>query len=156
MTAWRSRVGAALAAIGMAIAPALADESSAARDCARVAVDAARLACYDALFRADPQAAAKPPAAADSFGLERRRVPAPAPAQDKPKRISAKVVAASELRGDRYRVELDNGQVWETQEASWSVSFAPGQDVVIDRGVFNAYRIAPAGQGRFIGAKRIK
>jgi hypothetical protein len=111
---------------------ARADEQSAARECAKVSNEPARLACYDVLFRLG------------------------SPDEKLPKRIRAKIAAANALPGGLYRLEFDNGQVWVTKEAMWDVSFAAGQDVFVDRGVLNSYRISPVDRARFLTAKRIK
>jgi hypothetical protein len=107
---------------------AIGGDRSSAGLCAQIADDTSRLACYDAAFKS----------------------------AESPRRVQAKIVSATALAGERYRLELDNGQIWETKEGSWNASFAVGQDVTIDRGFSNAYRVARVGEGRFFAAKRIK
>jgi hypothetical protein len=136
-----------------------ADEQPAALECAKVSIASARLACYDALFRGAPAAQTAKADPANEFGMtETLR----GEAQDRikpaelPKRIRAKIVAANPLPSGLYRLELDNGQTWVTKEAMWDVSFAAGQDVFLDRGVLNSYRISPVDRPRFLTAKRVK
>jgi hypothetical protein len=144
-----------LAAAGFA---AHADEQDAAKECAKVSIESARLACYDALFRETRAQTAKHNSA-DEFGMteslrgEAQGRPTPA---ELPKRIRAKIVAASALPSGLYRLELDNGQTWVTKEAMWDVSFAAGQEVFLDRGVLNSYRMSPVDRARFLAAKRVK
>jgi hypothetical protein len=136
-----------------------AEEQSAAMECGKVTLASARLACYDSLFRGTPAAEALKPDPANEFGMteslrgEAQGLPKPA---DLPKRLRAKVVAANPLAGGLYRLGLDNGQVWLTKEAMWDVSFAVGQEVFLDRGVLNSYRISPVDRARFLTAKRVK
>ena len=147
-----------LALVALAFA-AHADEQNAAKECAKVSVESARLACYDALFRGAPAAQTAKADPANEFGMTetlRGEAQGRIKPAELPKRIRAKIVAANALPSGLYRLELDNGQVWVTKEAMWDVSFAAGQDVFLDRGVLNSYRISPVDRPRFLTAKRVK
>ena len=153
---------------------------TAARACAGIADKGARLACYDAVFAptAAPGAApniavaavvAAPPAAATAAGSATAAASAPAAAQfgdngqlrpqpkvNLPKKLDLKVQTVAPLGKGLYRLTLENGQVWETRQADWTLDFKSGDTVTISRMLLDAYQISLAGRGRSVGVKRIQ
>jgi hypothetical protein len=155
---------------------ARAQDIAAARACAPMTVNAARLACYDAAFatattvaRATPPAA---PAAPASAAPAAAAVPAPsfgdtghlapevkaqeAARQSLPKSLNLTVQNAVALPHGLYRLYLDNDQVWETRDAHWAVAFQANDAVTITRMLMGGYQISLSGRGQSIGIKRIK
>lgn len=152
---------------------ARSEDLNAARACAGIADKTARLACYDAAFAPSPVARVAPPAASPAQPATAPAVqPVAAPAaaakfgdngqlQSKknagpPRKLDAKVQSAARLSGGRYRLTLDNGQVWETMQGDWALGFNSGDTVTISRMLFDSYQISLAGQGRSVGIKRIQ
>jgi hypothetical protein len=153
---------------------------TAARACAGIADKGARLACYDAVFAptAAPGAApniavaavvAAPPAASTAAGSATAAASAPAAAQfgdngqlrpqpkaNLPKKLDLKVQTVAPLGKGLYRLTLENGQVWETRQADWTLDFKSGDTVTISRMLLDAYQISLAGRGRSVGVKRIQ
>ncbi len=130
--------------------PARAEDLAAARNCTVIAANTARLACFDAAFGA-ATASPKP-----TFG-DTGQFPAEIKAKKSlPKNMSAKVQAVVALPQGRYRLTLDNEQVWETREAEWAMQFQTNDAVTITRMVMGGYQISQTGTGRSLGIKRIK
>ena len=151
------------------------------RACARMAEDAARLACYDALFGRHPDAATAsvptaklpagvPPAGTSSvaargtgtlrdpitsFG-DRGQLPATKRIQaDLPKRVEFRISKVEPLADSLYSLSMDNGQVWVTREVDWALEFKSGEVVTIQRMVLGAFRISHPGEGRNVSVARI-
>jgi hypothetical protein len=151
------------AAIGLAFVLAFecahGQDLKAAQACTRVADDASRLSCYDAAL-----AVAKPLAAQQSnvdrsdvqakFGdngqLHREAKP------ELPKDLTAEVQQVASLPAGRYRLTLDNGQVWRTTQADWAIAFKANDRVTITRMLLGNYEISLAGHNGSVGATRIK
>jgi hypothetical protein len=137
------------------------EDLAAARACAGITDTAARLACYDAAFAAThapvtPPAASNPPTA--QFGYDGQPPPE---LQRKaranlPKKLQFKVQSVVPVGQGRYRLTMDNGQIWETRQADWALEFKSNDTVTISRMVFDTYQISLAGQGRSVGVKRIQ
>jgi hypothetical protein len=143
----------------LAIGRAHGQDLKAAQACTRVADDAARLSCYDAAL-----GVAKPPAAQQSdvdktdvqakFGDNSRLHHEAKP--ELPKTLTVQVQEVASLPGGRYRLTLDNGQVWRTTQADWAVTFKADDRVTISRMVLGNYEISLAGHNASVGATRIK
>ncbi len=143
------------------------EDLTAARACPGIADAADRLACYDAAFAAAqapvaPHAPVAAPAASDSpaaqFGYDGQLPPE---LQRKaranlPRKLQFKVQSVAPVGQGRYRLTMDNGQIWETRQADWALEFKSSDTVTISRMVFDAYQISLAGQGRSVGVKRIQ
>jgi hypothetical protein len=71
-----------------------------------------------------------------------------------PKHLTAQVRRVVPLAAGLYRLNLDNGQVWETTEADSAMAFKVNDAVTISRGLFNSYRISLAGQMTNVSATR--
>jgi hypothetical protein len=129
---------------------AWADDVAAARKCAAISDPTARLACFDAAFAVAPV-----PSAAifgDNGTLQQKR----APKVDLPKMIEVTVTKAVSLGQGLYRLTLDNGQVWETHEADWTLEFKSSDVITISRLPLGSYQISMPGKARTISARRIQ
>jgi len=143
-------------------AAAAAEPPADLHTCAVIAVDPARLACYDRLAgreaRATPaaaapaRAAAVPPAPAapvaatsapsatvaappaQSFGLYPAEHPRPPPVA---KSMAARVVALGTSAGGQMTVTLEGGQLWELDDADRLL--AVGDTVTITRATFGSF-----------------
>jgi hypothetical protein len=167
-------------------ASAWPEDLAAARACVQLAGPAARLACYDAAFAAQPAPPANPapsaPPAASAPPAPSAASAPPAPsaavastaspaasfgdngqlqqqlkAKAKlPKEMQFKVQTVVPTGQGLYRLTLENGQIWETRQADWALQFKSSDTVTISRMVFDTYQISLAGQGLSVGVKRIK
>src|SRR5450755_4729153 len=84
-------------------------------------------ACYDAAFVVTP-----PPVAAqfgDNEHLQKQR----APKVELPKSLELTVKSVQPLLQGLYRLTLENGQIWETRQAEWSLVFKASDVVTISR-----------------------
>jgi hypothetical protein len=135
-----ARAVAALAAlIG---APVFASESTldAAHVCGRIEAEAARLECYDWLFRNPPAVA--PASREAEFGLteqerrERERASGAAPV---PEEIASTVLRVIVKRPDPPVLQLENGQEWRLLESSDFAPFRAGDHITIRRGAIGSY-----------------
>ena len=153
------------AAIGLGLALTLCDAQAqdleSAKACTSLGDNAARLACYDAALRVTkvPVAPKAPAAHSDAqaqFGdngqLQRDQKSKP----EVPKSLTGQVQQVTALANGRYRLILDNGQVWQTDPADWTVEFKAGETVTISRFSLGSYQISAGGNARSIGAKRVK
>ncbi|HEY2678786.1 MAG TPA: hypothetical protein VGI65_17565 [Steroidobacteraceae bacterium] len=131
-------------------APASAEDIAAARKCSAISDPTARLACFDAAFAVAPA----PPAATfgDNVALQQQR----APKVVLPKMIEVKVTQATSLGKGLYRLTLDNGQVWETHEADWTLQFKSSDVITISRLPMGSYQISMPGVARTISARRVQ
>jgi hypothetical protein len=143
-------------------ASAWPEDLAAARACVQLTGTAARLACYDAAFAAQPGPPANPAPSAStaspaaSFG-DNGQLQQQLKAKAKlPKELQFKVQTAVPIGQGLYRLTLENGQIWETRQADWALEFKSSDTVTISRMVFDTYQISLAGQGRSVGVKRIK
>jgi hypothetical protein len=143
---------ASAAAIGLLIAGVRveAENLNAARLCAANKDATARLACYDAAF------AVVPPAPTAQFGDNEHLQKLRTPTVDTPKALELTVKSAQPLQQGLFRLTLDNGQVWETRQAEWSLAFKPSDIVTISRLPLGGYQISMKGNPRTVGAKRIQ
>jgi len=162
------------AAIGLGFTLALSDahaqDLEAAKACTSLSDSGARLACYDAALRVTKAPTTAPTVAPTSppqprvqntdpqaqFGdngqLQRDQKAKP----EVPKSLTGQVQQVTALANGRYRLTLDNGQVWQTDPADWTMEFKVGETVTISRFSLGSYQIALAGNARSIGAKRVK
>jgi len=144
------------------------DLPASAANCAGIADDRARLACYDGLAaRAKTGAApavsssapvpvtapAAPPASkVESFGAETIRQTTPAKIAEKAaeerEEIRAKVTVVALSYSKHFTVTLDNGQIWRQIEADSDLarSLKSGNTVVISRGIFGSYNLVIEGR----------
>lgn len=142
---------------------ALAAESTsdAARRCAAITDSLARLVCYDQVYNPAPGSTgaaasasapvAAPPAPAVSFGddAKKKSKTERAAAETKaPSSLTANVTALLDTQGNMYRVTLDNGQVWQTQEWRSMFVLKVGDTVRIDKGTMGGYRMARVVNGK--------
>jgi hypothetical protein len=125
------------------------EDIAAARACAGITQNAARLACYDSAFgnTSGPEA---------QFGDNGQLRPLPAHKESLPKNVTAIVQSVRPLPQGLYRLSLDNGQVWQTRDADWAIVFKSNDAVTISRMALGGYQISVAGGGRSVGAKRIE
>ena len=146
--------GAALAATLFGPAAIAADDAALAQ-CAAVSVDAARLACYDALAGRPATATpgAVPDAAAPSeadFG----KPPAPRP---EPESIRARIVGPTKELKPGTLVKLDNGQVWKvsTETGSSYRGIPDDAEVVITKGWLGSYWMEVVAIKRQLKVRRV-
>ena len=125
--------GAALAATLFG-SGALATDEAALAQCAAVSVDAARLACYDALAGRPAAAPAVPGPTEADFG----KPPAPREEVD---RLRARIAGATKELRPGTIVKLDNGQVWKVSaETGSSYRGIPDDaEIVITKGWLGSY-----------------
>ena len=144
-----------------------AQDLKSAQACTRLGDDASRLACYDAALgaakpRPAPQSGegnAQQPAvgktvAQASFGDNGQLHPESK--ADLPKDLSAQVRQVTPLPNGRYRLTLDNGQIWRTTQADSAVTFQANDRVIISRRVLGGYAISLARHTASVNAMRIK
>jgi hypothetical protein len=132
------------------------EDQAAARACAGIADSAERLACYDAAFATVHAPATGSDPSAAQFGYDGQMPLQHKPKADLPKKLQFKVQSVAPVGQGRYRLTLDNGQIWETRQADWALEFKSSDTVTISRMVFDTYQISLAGQGRSVGVKRIQ
>jgi hypothetical protein len=169
---------AALIVLGMA---AGAQGNPAA--CAAIEPDAARLACYDAVYRSptDPSRAAAPvaampaagtapagaaaipvaaAAAADpvaEFGLTEKQKLAQQPdAKPKPQEIDGVVREVQKIGIDRWAMTLENGQVWTQAESTTRQPFKPGDSIRIREAAMNSYLATGPKSGGSVRVRRVR
>jgi len=114
------------------------------RDCAAVATDSERLACYDALTGSLEQRAAQ------AFGHEQQQI-----AEEAPDTISATIAEVQSGAYGKLLITLDNGQVWK-QNDSHRVYWNSGDQVTVERALLGSFFMKSANGGRNIRVKRIK
>ena len=151
------------AAIGLAFVLALGcahgDDLKAAQACTRLSDDVSRLSCYDAALgvvkspTAQQSDAGKTDAQA-KFGDNGQLHPDAK--ADLPKNLTVQVQQVTSLPAGRYRLTLDNGQVWRTTQADWALTFKANDTVTISRMVLGGYQISLAGHNTSVSATRIK
>jgi hypothetical protein len=142
--------------------------------CAQLSQDAARLACYDAVFRPAPaapapddamaSAAATPSAAApaapvaaaavvatkDDFGLsgEQRAARAESAGVEQPKQVTGVIAEIYGSRVGKPAFRLDNGQRWRQTEATTRPMFNVGETVVIRGASMGSFLASVPDSGR--------
>lgn len=154
--------------LGAAAVALLASQAPAAdgtRRCFEIYEDAARLACYDALFgkparpagatqtaapaQATPSAPAVPAAPPV---VSRAAAPAAAPVppaqptsrpNDAP--VTGRIVSVSRLSGDRFAITLDNGQVWTQLERDPAAEVRVGDTVSIKPAMLGSWMLETRG-----------
>jgi hypothetical protein len=125
------------------VAPSPATPRQTAR-CAGLQDDAARLTCYDALFRATPQVAEA------SFGLERQET---RPSESL-ETIASPIALLERLRDGTVRVTLANGQVWRQTDGSRQTLWRTGDRLLIERASLGSFLAAVEGSGRHVRVRR--
>ena len=133
-----------------------------ADQCAKLADDAARLSCYDAIFRTPAGAPVSPAAAATAATAAVASAPAPArpvdpeaefgltPAQQRklqpenapplpPETLTAKVAAVGRKPMGELVVTLENKQVWVQIDVDNKARVKAGDTVTIKRGTLGSY-----------------
>jgi hypothetical protein len=141
-----------LAVIGLS-APAMrasGEDLAAARRCSAILDATARLACFDQAFAVAPKP--REQQFGDNDHLQQQRTPK----VDLPKSIELIVKRAAPLGQGLYRLTLDNGQVWETRQADWTLVFQTSDTITISRLPLGGYQISKPGKGKSVGAKRIE
>lgn len=150
--------------VAFSMCDAHAQDFAAARACTRLSDNAARLACYDAAFglvespggklqNEHPSGAVKsdPVAKFGDNGQLHHESKA-----DVPKSLTGQVEQVAALANSLYRLTLNNGQIWQTTQANWTVDFKAGDTVTISRLPLGGYQISLAGQNQSCSAKRVK
>jgi hypothetical protein len=127
-----------------------AEDLNAARRCAANTDATARLACYDAAFAVIPP----PPTAqfGDNEHLQKQR----APKVELPKSLELTVKSVQPLSLGLYRLTLENGQIWETRQAEWSLAFKASDVITISRLPLGGYQVSMKGNPHSLGVKRIQ
>jgi hypothetical protein len=135
--------------------------------CRSITADTARLACYDQASARFAEAVGKGEVIVmdqtevkqtrrSLFGFHLPRLPLfrgdSGPDEDE---LTTKIVSASGLGYDKYRLRVEDGAVWETTEASSRVTPRSGQTVLIKRGPLGSYMMRIDGQ-RAVKAKRVE
>lgn len=162
-----ARIGATRASTRLALLCCLAgiagaawsEDLAAAHACAQLRDNSLRLACYDAAFAATSGAGAAPapaPPAAARFGDHGQLRQEGKAAASLPKTLDAKVAGVVSLGFGKYRLTLDNGQVWETVQADWALDFKSGDLVTFSRLLLGAYQVSLSGHATSVGVKRIR
>ncbi len=137
-----------------------AEDLDAARACTRLRDAAARLTCYDAAFGVAKMQGAlpvgmEPPHAQAQFGDNgqfRTKTKT-----DLPKKLTLAVQQVTALPEGHYRLTLDNGQVWQTTQADWTMDFKASDLLTISRMPLGGYQISSPRSGHSsVGAKRIR
>jgi hypothetical protein len=123
--------------------------------CTGVADPSARLACYDAAAKRAAPAHVPVVAPAEARFGDTGQLPGDAEARrELPSRLEARVKRVASLPNGRYRLTLDNSQVWQTTEANWAVEFNPEDAITISRLPLGGYQIARSGENRSLGVQR--
>jgi hypothetical protein len=120
---------------------------------------AAPAAATAAAENAGPSSALAPhtgPSVPDSFGDNASLAAKRAPKTELPKMIEATITQAKPLGNGLYRLALDNGQVWETHEADWTLKFENSDVITISRLFSGGYQISMPGVSRTVSARRIQ
>jgi len=165
---------ALIGAVAGTSAAAEASEALVARagECAAVGDEAARLACYDALFRRDGRpatpegaapgvpaaagaatgAATAPPKPQERFGLENR----PEPAVAETRQIESRVTAVRNLANGMQEVDLENGQAWRQLESDRFVEWQVGDTLVVRRAALGSFLASTADSRRALRVRRIR
>ncbi len=73
-----------------------------------------------------------------------------------PKKVDLKVHSVASTARGMYRLTMEDGQVWETKQADWTLDFKSGDAVTISRMMFDSYQISLAGRGTSVAVKRIQ
>jgi len=161
-------------------APAAADTASVLA-CTAIRDASARLACFDRTVpslgpatlggapsadtprvqgpgAAPAVAAAAPPAAPreQTFGAE--RLPEQRAAEEARREedvLYAAIRSIQETAGNNYRVELDNGQVWQTKQ-NRAVKLKAGEKVEVQRAMLGSYALILPDRNLFLRAERVK
>lgn len=154
-----------------------------AQDCAEIADNAERLACYDARHQSSPgtpeEAAAPsspdstarpapavtpvPAEAVEDRGAETRApVAASVPDEfgkdepiDAPKEFIEATIVEVSKSGLVYYLRLDNDQVWREVEDS-TLRFREGRKVTITEGILGSYDLKMEGQNKIVKVRRVR
>ncbi len=166
--------GCVLAVLVSSSALAADSQLEAAHRCTQIKDSLKRLVCFDQAFASaetpapapapPPVAAAPTPppapvpaaapvpappvvAAAPALGDEQVQKPDKQQAEE-PRSADARVTALHDLPGQRYRITLANGQVWDQKEYSSLFQVSEGDTVRIVKGALGSYRMARISGGR--------
>jgi hypothetical protein len=126
-----------------AATPPVATPQEIAR-CAGRNDDAARLACYDGLFRATPKTVEA------GFGLERRE----ARLDGALATIASPITAVERMRDGTVRVTLENGQVWRQVDGSRQALWRTGDRLLVERASLGSFLAAVEGSSRYVRVRR--
>lgn len=99
--------------------------------CAANGDDTARLQCFDELAKTMP---AEKPAESPPANTQGLRLPPPPRVTQ-----TAHIVSVSQPDGRKYRIVLDNDQVWQESEHTRDLDLAAGQTVRIKPGVLGSF-----------------
>jgi hypothetical protein len=137
-----------------------AEDLDAARACTHLRDAAARLTCYDAAFGVEKMQDTQPvgvePAHAQARFGDNDQVRSKTKT-DLPKKLTLAVQQVTALPEGHYRLTLDNGQVWQTTQADWTMDFKASDLVIISRMPLGGYQISSTRSGHSsVGAKRIR
>jgi hypothetical protein len=106
--------------------------------------DAARLACYDGLFRATPTTAEA------GFGLERRETRL----DEALATIASPITQVERMRDGTVRVTLENGQVWRQVDGSRQALWRAGDRLLVERASLGSFLAAVEGSSRYVRVRR--
>ncbi len=150
-----------MAASGLVCLVLAAGASGAATEpstCALVDDAGARLACYDAIFRAPRPAVAETSAVATSeqdvadpaqdFGLTAEQLRSRSAAGQPPDRIRTAVSGIEQSANGRPLITLQNGQRWRQLEATDRPMFKTGEQIEIRSASLGSYLAVVPGSGR--------
>lgn len=110
--------------------------------CTQLGDDTERLSCYDAAMGVAKSV--KPGGSARVHSAS----------QFGPKSVSAQVREVTLLPAGLYRLSLDNGQIWETNQADSALVFKAKDTIVISRGLLGGNQVALSGHTTSVGATR--
>jgi hypothetical protein len=142
-----SAVAHAQAPAADANAPAATPPAATPQEIARCAGrddDAARLACYDGLFRATPKTAEA------GFGLERRETRL----DETLATIASPITQVERMRDGTVRVTLENGQVWRQVDGSRQALWRTGDRLLVERASLGSFLAAVEGSSRYVRVRR--
>jgi hypothetical protein len=140
---------------------------AAVRSCAKLADDAARLACFDReigrVSVPDPPAKESAPVSLspeEKLGLSERRVQQlESKGTAQPQEVSAlqaHIVLTSPGRDGRDIFELDNGQAWQQTEVQRYFTARPGDAVNIKKGALGSFWLSKSPSGQATRVKRLR
>jgi hypothetical protein len=142
------------------------------RRCAAIADVSVRVACYDRLSGTAPAVAVPAPtvavaapapatapvpvaAPATAYGNEDlKKSSADRAADTTPKSIDARVTVLHEMAPNVFLISLDNGQVWQQEEARPAFSITVGDTVRILSGALGSHSMSPLSKGQTTGWAR--
>ena len=137
-----------------------APDLEAVQRCAGISDSLQRLVCYDkAVASADTPAGPAAPAVAAIPELGQEQLEqSTSGRKEAPASLDARVSSLQSLPWDLVRVTLDNGQIWQTQEANVRFNVAVGDAIRIKKGAMGSYRMARVSNGNsgWVSVKRVQ